>query len=79
MVQVAIDRTADQAATRDRIKVLKGFEFGDNAFRYLTQVSAILVLVILGGVIISLILGSLPALQAFGLKINGQIAVAFLT
>src|SRR5207244_9320211 len=37
-------------------------------FRVLTRAAAIAVLVILGGVIISLIDGSLPALQAFGLN-----------
>ncbi len=35
-------------------------------FRHLTRAAAILVLIILSGVIIALIKGSLPALQAFG-------------
>lgn len=38
----------------------------DKAFRLLTQASAIGVLVILGGVILSLVLGAWPALQKFG-------------
>jgi len=42
--------------------------FGDTAFRHLTRAAAILVLIILSGVIIALIKGSLPALQAFGLN-----------
>jgi phosphate transport system permease protein len=39
---------------------------GDVGFRMLTRAAAIAVLVILGGVILSLINGSLPALRAFG-------------
>jgi phosphate transport system permease protein len=49
-----------------RAKVLDRLRFGDNAFRQLTRAAAILVLIILGGVIISLISGSLPALREFG-------------
>jgi len=39
---------------------------GDFIFRYLTFLFALLVLVILGGVIVALIDGALPALRAFG-------------
>jgi phosphate transport system permease protein len=39
---------------------------GDSAFRTLTFIFALLVLVILGGVIVSLIAGAWPALQTFG-------------
>ena len=41
---------------------------GDFGFRLLTRTAAIAVLIILGAVILSLIQGSLPALQAFGLN-----------
>ena len=41
---------------------------GDRVLHALTFGSAILVLVVLGGVFVSLVEGSLPALQAFGLK-----------
>jgi phosphate transport system permease protein len=40
--------------------------FGDMAFQTLTFVFALLVLVVLGGVIVSLISGALPALEHFG-------------
>ncbi|MCW2318445.1 phosphate ABC transporter membrane protein 1, PhoT family [Rhodoblastus acidophilus] len=49
-----------------REAALKRFELGDRAFHTLTKSSAIAVLVLLGGVIISLIHGSAPALREFG-------------
>jgi len=51
---------------RSRQKVLARLRFTDNAFRLVTRAAAIAVLVILGGVIISLLVGSLPALRSFG-------------
>ncbi len=50
----------------DRSKVLRRLRFGDIGFRHLTRAAAVAVLVILGGIIISLVYGSLPALRAFG-------------
>src|SRR5260221_8096675 len=50
-----------------RAKALNRLRVIDIVFRVLTRAAAIAVLVILGGVIISLIDGSLPALRAFGL------------
>ena len=41
--------------------------FGDVLFRTLTQVFAVLVLLILSGVIVALVSGALPALKTFGL------------
>jgi phosphate transport system permease protein len=54
-----------QAATR--AKILDRLRLGDAAFRHLTRAAALGVLVLLSGVIVSLIDGSLPALRAFGL------------
>jgi len=57
------------AVTRDvpsRSKVLDRLRLGDILFRNLTRAAAIAVLVILGGVMISLLTGAWPALQAFG-------------
>ena len=51
--------------TRAR-EVLDRLRLGDTVFRLLTRAAAIGVLVILGGVIFSLVDGSLPALRAFG-------------
>src|SRR5439155_295203 len=48
--------------------VLARLGLGDLAFRYLTRAAAMMVLVLLGGVILSLVIGAWPALQAFGLN-----------
>jgi phosphate transport system permease protein len=49
-----------------RAKVIARLRMGDTAFRWLTKAAAIGVLVILGGVMFSLVVGSLPALREFG-------------
>src|SRR5262245_45060758 len=49
-----------------RAKVLGRLRLTDMAFRHLTRTAALMVLVILGGAMISLIIGATPALQAFG-------------
>jgi phosphate transport system permease protein len=51
----------------DRAKVLGRLRLGDVAFRNLTRIAAIIVLIILGGIIVSLIHGSLPAFKTFGI------------
>ncbi|TRL35215.1 phosphate ABC transporter permease subunit PstC [Methylosinus sporium] len=56
-----------RAAEVDRRKVLGRMALFDFFFHNLTRAAAILVLLILGGVIFSLIYGSIPAIQAFGL------------
>jgi phosphate transport system permease protein len=56
----------DAAARRAR--VLRAFRFRNGTFHGLTLAAALAVLVILGGVILSLIEGSLPAIRAFGFK-----------
>ena len=55
-----------------RAKVLARLQLGDTAFRYLTRSAAITVLILLGGVIVSLIYGATPALQAFGFEFLTQ-------
>src|SRR5512135_3380822 len=50
----------------DRAKVLRRLRLGDAGFRHLTRAAAITVLVILGGIIVSLIHGSWQALSTFG-------------
>jgi phosphate transport system permease protein len=54
------------AETPSRAKVLARLHLGDKAFRLITRSAALLVLLLLGGVIVSLVIGSLPALRAFG-------------
>jgi phosphate transport system permease protein len=50
-----------------RAKVLQRLRLGDAVFRILTRTAAITVLLILGGVIFSLVVGSMPAIRAYGL------------
>jgi phosphate transport system permease protein len=49
-----------------RAKALDRLRLGDAIFRALTRAASIMVLMILGGVIVSLLIGALPALSAFG-------------
>ena len=51
----------------DRSKALGALRLGDAVFRWTTFAAAIAVLVILGGVIWTLVEGSIPAIQAFGI------------
>ena len=67
MVDVALQGDAIVAgATAARARALNKLRITDVIFRVLTRAAAIGVLVILGGVILSLLVGSLPALQTFG-------------
>jgi len=68
VVDVALqgaDLTSPVAVSRAR--VLIKLRVTDSAFRHLTRAAAITVLVILGGVILSLLLGAMPSIRAFGL------------
>ncbi|MGA7383165.1 MAG: phosphate ABC transporter permease subunit PstC, partial [Methylocella sp.] len=47
---------------------LVGFKLRDNAFHVLTLAAAWTVLILLGGVIAALVVGSVPAISAFGLN-----------
>src|SRR4249920_827961 len=49
-----------------RSQALARLRLGDVAFRHLTRAAAVMVLLILSGVILSLVMGSLPALREFG-------------
>jgi phosphate transport system permease protein len=50
-----------------RAKVLQRLRLGDTIFRVLTRTAAITVLLLLSGVIVALISGSLPVFRAYGL------------
>ena len=54
------------AAAEARAATVRRFALTDTVFHALTRASAILVLVILGGVAISLVVGAWPALSVFG-------------
>src|ERR1700680_3080702 len=69
VVDVALQGgTISVAEQVDRGKVLRRLQLGDAAFRNLTRAAAVTVLVILGGIIVSLVYGSLPALRTFGVS-----------
>src|ERR1700733_9834869 len=56
----------EAAGPYDRARALNAFKFGDVTFYWITRVSAISVLLILGGIILSLIAGAWPAMKAYG-------------
>jgi len=66
VVDMALQSGLVQPVTGSRSRTLAKLRVTDAAFRHLTRAAAIAVLVILGGVIIALIEGSLTALRAFG-------------
>jgi phosphate transport system permease protein len=67
VVDVALQGSGISVAEQvDRAKVLRRLRMGDVGFRNLTRIAAVAVLVILGGIIFSLVYGSLPAIRAYG-------------
>ena len=68
MVDMALNGEAVPVSMpSDRAAVLKRLRLNDLVFRFLTRAAAVTVLVILGGIIISLVHGAWPALAKFGL------------
>ncbi|HTR85949.1 MAG TPA: phosphate ABC transporter permease subunit PstC [Reyranella sp.] len=67
MSEVALSDTTMAASTsRSRAQVLKRLRSSDIYFRQLTRLSVLLVLGLLSGVILALVIGSIPALKTFG-------------
>lgn len=67
MTDIVLDPRAATAGEADpRAAALNRLRRGDNAFRWITRVSAFGVLVLLGGVILALAIGAAPALSRFG-------------
>jgi phosphate transport system permease protein len=67
VVDVALPRGAVRMReASSRAKVLARLRLGDLAFQHVTRAAAIAVLILLGGVIVSLVAGAMPALRAFG-------------
>ena len=56
----------EAAGPYDRAKALSAFKAGDITFYWITRLAAWSVLLILGGIIISLIIGAWPAIREFG-------------
>jgi phosphate transport system permease protein len=56
----------ETGSLRSREAVLASLHRGDRIFFWLTRISAYVVLLILGGIIVSLIVGAWPAIETFG-------------
>jgi phosphate transport system permease protein len=65
-VQSEASDVVEAAGPYDRAKALSAFKLGDVTFYWITRLSAISVLLILGGIIISLIIGAWPAMKEYG-------------
>jgi phosphate transport system permease protein len=66
MTDIAFKAGLGSAETRARAKVLGRLRLSDSIFRALTRTAAIAVLALLGGVILALLAGAMPALRTFG-------------
>jgi phosphate transport system permease protein len=67
MTEMALNgANAISGIEQSRLRALRRFRVGEGTFRTATFAAALLVLVLLGGVILSLVVGSLPALREFG-------------
>jgi phosphate transport system permease protein len=58
----------ESAGPYDRARALDAFKLGDVTFYWITRISAISVLLILGGIMVSLVVGAWPAIMAYGLS-----------
>ena len=68
VTDIALQGTATEVAEApSRAKVLRRLRLGDALFRIITRTAAITVLMLLGGVIVALVSGSLPAFRTYGL------------
>jgi phosphate transport system permease protein len=56
----------EAAGPYDRAKALNAFKLGDVTFYWITRICAISVLLTLGGIILSLIVGAWPAMKQYG-------------
>ncbi|MBU6525552.1 phosphate ABC transporter permease subunit PstC [Methylocystis sp. MJC1] len=66
MSELAMESAVPRPAVVDRTKALSSIALLDRIFFQVTRAAAVIVLVILSGVIVSLVHGSLPAIKAFG-------------
>ena len=57
----------ESAGPYDRARALNAFKLGDVTFYWITRACAISVLLILGGIIVSLMVGAWPAVKQYGL------------
>jgi phosphate transport system permease protein len=65
---MAFESNAMEAAVpHDRVNALRAFKLGDISFYWITRASAISVLLVLGGIILSLFVGAWPAIKEYGI------------
>ncbi|CCD88833.1 high-affinity phosphate transport protein (ABC superfamily, membrane) [Bradyrhizobium sp. ORS 285] len=67
-VESEVGDIAAAAGPYDRARALSAFKLGDITFYWITRLSAISVLLILGGIIISLVIGAWPAMKEYGFQ-----------
>jgi phosphate transport system permease protein len=67
-IMIAETRENDIVYAHVRRAHARRFAFSDRSFSFGTRLSALVVLLVLGGIAVSLIVGSLPALRTFGLS-----------
>ncbi len=68
MVDVTLHETVHTITNEARARTLKRLGRGDTAFRAITKAAAIGVLIVLGAIFASLVMGSAEAFQTFGLN-----------
>ena len=68
MADLVVQSGTVPAADTNRASVLKRLEFGDRLFQFFCWLAALSVLVVLGGVFVSLIEGAWPTFHTFGLS-----------
>lgn len=66
MTTAEMHSTGRTATLAERAKILAGLSSSDRMFFWITRAAAIGVLLLLGGIIISLFIGAWPAMQEFG-------------
>jgi phosphate transport system permease protein len=66
MTDIALQNGPGIAGAQARARVLRRLRFSDATFHALTRAAAIAVLALLGGVILALLAGAMPALSKFG-------------
>jgi phosphate transport system permease protein len=68
VTDMAVQGVASAEKPFDRARALAAFKLGDKSFYWTTRIAAMSVLLILSGIILSLIVGAWPAMQAFGFE-----------
>ena len=68
VTDIAMKQAPIGAETAQRARALAGFKLGDRTFYWLTRSATMGVLLLLGGIIVTLFSGAWPAMQAYGFE-----------